>query len=235
MPQSQITLGTIVLLTGVLALSWRLSNDPTTRSSIGQAPLTPDMGFVSDDNDSEAETEFLCSDQESRLNSGHSPLVTPTTCEPSSRISHDLRTPTAKNNDLLSITRARRTGLTEADEIWGELEDDRPTPPSSSFPQRKSSARSTPSKLRSCSEDRDSDTFSPNESTALLERSNTGRSYRDRRRRRPMPLGESGTRERRRSGIQDALGGWWKMGWWRTINGDDRRKGANVNRRIEDG
>ena len=50
-----------------------------------------------------------------------------------------------------------------------------------------------------------------------------------------MPLGESAIRERRRSGIQDALGGWWKMGWWRTNNGDDRRKGRNVDRRNEDG
>ncbi|KAL9034927.1 MAG: hypothetical protein Q9214_006821, partial [Letrouitia sp. 1 TL-2023] len=120
-----IALGTVILLTGVLALSWRLNynnNDPSTRPAVAQTPLTPGMGFIDDAEESDFETEtdpllapFAAADEE-----------TATATTPNGRaFSPLLKTPTSRNNDLLSVTRARRKGmLTETEEILEELEDD---------------------------------------------------------------------------------------------------------------
>ena len=192
------------------------------------------MGFVSDDSDSEVEASFVSNeDQESQVESERSPLLNSKTGESSNvngRKFYDLQTPTSKNNDLPSVARARRIGLTEADEIWGELEDSYPDSLSSPFSQPKSSARSTPSKLQRRGEAENSDMLSA-ESVARIERSGTGRSYRDRNRRRSMPLGEIATGERNKSGTQDALGGWWKMRWWRVNSREDKRKGKGIDGR----
>ena len=121
-------------------------------------------------------------------------------------------TPNARNSDMLSATRARRTTIAEVDEIWGELEEDAPTPLSSPFGLPRSSARSTPLRDRPSSSMASSGKLPlPDETTGLLARSGTGRSYRVWRRRRSAPLGD-----RERAGLaQEALGGWWKMRWWR--------------------
>ncbi len=131
-------------------------------------------------------------------------------------------TPTSKHNDLLNITRLRRHGVTESEEIWEELEDDTISE-LSPLPGRKSSARSTPSsKPTSKGDPMDGP---PNESTALLSRSGTSRSYRDKGRRRSTHLRDAHEHDRRRStSSQDALGGWWKMKRW--FKGKDR-KGAH--------
>ena len=178
----QIALGTVILLIGVLALSWRLNNDPTTRPSVSQNTLTPGMGFVDDDSDSEAEGNTIKSqaDEEAGLANGKgSPFHNH---RKDHRVSspNDLRTPTTKNNDSLSITRLRRKGITESEEIWEELEDD-------------AIAEMSPFSRRGNAMDE-----IPNESTALLARSGTGRSYRDKRRRRSTPILE--TQERRERG-----------------------------------
>ncbi|KAL9070718.1 MAG: hypothetical protein Q9161_004651 [Pseudevernia consocians] len=162
-----IALGTVILLIGVLALSWRLNNDPTTRPSVSQNTLTPGMGFVDDDSDSEAKGKTLISQADEEANPADgkgSPFR-------SHRNSHhicspdDPRTPTTNNNDLLSITRLRRKGITESEEIWEELEDDA-LAELSPFSRRKSSARSTSSsKIPSPGNSLDE---IPNESTALL-------------------------------------------------------------------
>ena len=109
--------------------------------------------------------------------------------------------------------------VTESEEIWEELEDET-LAPLSPFHHRRSSARSTPSRDRHRPPSGDGHEEDPNESTALLARSGTGRSYRDRRRRRSAPQlegsGRSQASDRRRSSAQqDALGGWWKMRWWK--------------------
>ncbi|MCJ1327803.1 hypothetical protein MMC10_004478 [Thelotrema lepadinum] len=56
-----ITLGTIILLTGVVCLSWRLNSDPSTNPAVTQTPLTPGMGFVPTDSDSDDEEDALLS------------------------------------------------------------------------------------------------------------------------------------------------------------------------------
>jgi len=65
----------------------------------------------------------------------------------------------------------------------------------------------------------------PDETTGLLARSGTGRSYRDRKRRKSVPLGGDGTQDQAQDRAQDALGGWWKMRWWRD-KGKERDRDA---------
>ena len=232
--RQQIALGTVILLIGVLALSWRLNDDPATRPSISQNTLTPGMGFVDDDSDSEAEDNTTISqvDEEAGLANGkESPFH-----NHSHRLSspNDPRTPTTRNNDLLSITRLRRKGITESEEIWEELEDDA-IAEMSPFSRRKSSARS-PSSSRLQSRGNLTDE-TPDESTALLAKPGTGRSYRDTRRRRSTPIVETQERERRRrsASSQEALGGWWKMkNWWRGNETKDKGKGTGNGNRTGD-
>ena len=186
------------------------------------------MGFVDDDSNSEAEIDIMNpqTDEETNLaKSKESPLVNhrKSTCV-SSLI--DPRTPTTKNNDLLAITRLRRKGITESEEIWEELEDDT-LAELSPFSRRKSSARSTlPSKsiFQGITMDEN-----PDESTALLARSGTGRSYRNKRRRRSASVVEAAEREWRRRSVssQEALGGWWKMKWWKGKEGKGKGTGTD--------
>ena len=221
----------MVLLIGVLALSWRLNNDPATRPSVSQNTLTPGMGFVDDDSDPEAEANTLRiqADEEVDLANGK---------DSSFRNHHilstsDSRTPTMKNNDLLSITRLRRNGITESEEIWEELEDDA-LAEMSPFLRRRSSAQSNPSlSLHSRESPRNGNT---NEPTAPLARSGTGRSYRNRRRRRSTPI--MGTQERERSrrsaSSQEATDSWWKVQtWWR--EGERKAKGKGTSDSTENG
>lgn len=184
------------------------------------------MGFVDDDSDSETEGNTLKSQSDAEANLAN--------CKESlfhnHRISslNDSRTHTTKNNDLLSITRLRRKGMTESEEIWEELEDDT-LAELSSFSRRRSSVRSIPSSKPPSQED--AMDHSPNESTALLARSGTGRSYRDRRRRRSAPILETQERRRRRrsASSQEALGGWWRLKyWWRGREWKDKGKGKGT-------
>lgn len=179
------------------------------------------MGFVDDDSDSEAEGDPLKAQAKAKMNladgkelSFHNHrILSP----------DDTRTSTTRNEHLLSITRLRRKAITESEEIWEDLEDDALADLSPSS-RRRSSAWSNPSRLYSQG---DPMYENINESTALLARSTTGRSYRDRRRRRSIPVSEIRERERRRTSTlsQEALGSWWKMGnWWRGRERRDKRK-----------
>ncbi|KAI4091510.1 MAG: hypothetical protein LQ344_004066 [Seirophora lacunosa] len=196
---AHIALGTLILLTGVLGLSWRL-NDPTTRPAVPQTPLTPGMGFV-DDSESDntgPETSFPKDDDEEAL-------------QPSTSNGRITKTPTGKG----------RKGMTETEEILEELDDDTLTEllsPAFSH-HRRSSARSTPSKgMAGVANDGNK----VDESTALLGRTGTGRSYRDRRRRRRSePIVGDG---RRRHSSGNSSQEWWKMRWWRSRDAK-RREG----------
>ncbi|KAL9014966.1 MAG: hypothetical protein Q9173_000397 [Seirophora scorigena] len=195
-----IALGTLILLLGVLGLSWRL-NDPTIRPAVPQTPLTPGMGFV-DDSESDntgAETSFPKDDDEEAL-------------QPSTSNGRIPKTPTGKG----------RKGMTETEEIMEELDDDTLTEllsPAFSH-HRRSSTRSTPSKgMPGVANDGNK----ADESTALLGRTGTGRSYRDRRRRRRSePIVGDG---RRRHGSANSSQEWWKMRWWRSR--DAKRRGGD--------
>ena len=234
----QIALGTVILLAGVLALSWRLNNDHISQTPIPQTPLTPGMGFPQPDGDQEEEgSSSPTADEESqllpnRLRSQSQPTTLPSktgfhgtdknnangnkrasfsgSMKRSLRFSSAPLIANARNSDMLNVTRARRTTMAEVEEIWGELEEDTPTPLASPFSLRRLSARSTPVRDRPSNSLMSSGELPQvDESTSLLARSSTGRSYRDRRRRRSAPL------ENEREGkAQAAFGGLWKMRWW---------------------
>lgn len=163
------------------------------------------MGFVDSESESEAETSLLVNGNE------EAPHV-----KSNGRIpSPILKTPSARSSELYGSTKSRRKLVTtEAEEILEELEDD--TLPGLFSPavshHRRSSARSS-----TRSKGNRNDVQQPNESTALLGRTGTGRSYRDRRRRRRSELSVTGRR-----GSADTPPEWWKMRWWRGKDGKGR-------------
>lgn len=131
-----IALGTVILLAGVLALSWRLS-DEQHAPGVGQSTLAPGLGLVEDTDGEEEEEELLL---------GHTrPVgaeddVLPTTYsyntfddseENASRRSRPQPQPlTATSPSMASRKRASfippppGTRWQERLEIWGELDDD---------------------------------------------------------------------------------------------------------------
>ncbi|KAL6721868.1 hypothetical protein ACLMJK_000973 [Lecanora helva] len=227
-----IALGTVILLLGVFALSWRLHDDPATRPPVSQNPLTPGMGFVDDENDSTLGTDATVSesDEEALLPNGQGQAGVSNLPRYDYSSFNDPQSPDVKANHLLKVARLRNHGITESEEIWEELEDDSISPPSPGQPRRCSahSLLSPKPGLRYKS----MNAATPDESTSLLARSGTGRSYRNRRASRPLSQGHEHEGRRRSTSSQNALGGWWKMKrWWKGTNqrgngcGDDN--GAN--------
>jgi hypothetical protein len=207
-----IALGTIILLTGVLALSWRLS-DEQSQPAVAQSALAPGLGFVEDTDNEEYSDSF---------NAGEEAAIT---SENQALLNDEPMTPTTKIDTVLGATRPLRktVRLTEADEIWGELEDsDTKSVTPSPRPLRQAST-TLPSPALGDGE--------PDESTSLL-RSSTGLSTRRKRRRstgfpgfipRPSPRSS----KRRNTQTQDALGGFWKMRWWRNKRGNGPDPGGD--------
>ncbi|PHH88845.1 hypothetical protein CDD83_6971 [Cordyceps sp. RAO-2017] len=102
-----ITLGTIILLSGVLALSWRLS-DEQHPPGVGQSTLAPGLGLVED---TEGEEESLLGSEAAVEDD-----VTPT-----------YQTFPAVDGETTPMTPTRKKTFRwlERAEIWGELEDQR--------------------------------------------------------------------------------------------------------------
>ncbi|KAI9641824.1 hypothetical protein NHQ30_009684 [Ciborinia camelliae] len=208
-----IALGTAILLSGVLALSWRL-NEEQTNPTVAQSALAPGLGLVEDtDNDS---SESYTADEEAAIGAEHQALL-----------NGEPMTPTTKLDTIIGATRHVRKAvrLSEVDEIWCELEDDdaKSTPARANRP-RPSRPDSAPNLLRSSTYDEErGESPVPDENTSLLHRQVS--SSRRRRRRstgfpgftaRPTPRKRRSTR----SISQDATGGWWKMRWWRDRDKD---------------
>ncbi|KAL6917839.1 hypothetical protein ACHAP8_000257 [Fusarium lateritium] len=129
-----IALGTVILLSGVLALSWRLSDEQHT-PGVGQSSLAPGLGLVED---TEEEESLLGSD-----NAVAEEDSTP----------HTYQTfPPAIDETPLVPSRKRTSRWAERAEIWGELEDrDEPTTPgsrrrSSTLPRHTESSPLLPTK-----------------------------------------------------------------------------------------
>lgn len=211
-----IALGTVILLSGVLALSWRLS-DEQTQPAVAQSALAPGLGFV-EDTDNEDYDDVFTPDEEATIGAESERLL-----------NGEPMTPTTKLDAVLGATRnVRKTvRLTEADEIWGELVDDAkasaPRPP-----QRSSTMQSQASEHRGEVSD------APTESTSLLPRS---QSFRRRRRKstgfrgfvpRPEPR-----KPKKNTRQQGALGGFFKMRWFR--GGRDGPPDSDTNPDRDDG
>ena len=226
-----VALGTVILLSGVLALSWRLSDDQS-QPPVPPSALTPGLGFVdsSEDEDEDEEDPITATTHDEE-----SPLLLRST--PSPTLKHQL-SPSSTSATLLPSPSAARSARRarfsrEAHEIWGELADSTPSPRrSSSLAQATSplfdvSPLSGPSAGTTSSPTGAGAPTDPDEQTALLPRTRS----RSRRRRRstgfpafaarpaPRAAGGGGGNSRGLRRSQSALGGLWRMSWWRRDSG----------------
>lgn len=123
-----IALGTVILLSGVLALSWRLSDEQHT-PGVGQSTLAPGLGLVEDTDGEEEEEELLLD------HTGVEDDVLPTTYRYDTFNNSDQGTVRRGRPEPLPLTSSlttpkKRTSFVqpphwqERREIWGELDDD---------------------------------------------------------------------------------------------------------------
>lgn len=128
-----IALGTVILLSGVLALSWRLSDEQHT-PGVGQSTLAPGLGLVEDTDGEEEEEELLLN------NTGTEDDVLPTPYKYNTFDSQEGGSRRGRPEPLPLIHSAtasprKKTSFRqpvkwqERREIWGELDDD-DVPPS---------------------------------------------------------------------------------------------------------
>jgi hypothetical protein len=112
-----IALGTVILLAGVLALSWRLSDEQHT-PGVGQSTLAPGLGLLED---TEGEEESLLGSESAVEGEEAFPTY---------------NTFGAANGDSTAMTPTRKKAFRWAEnaEIWGELDDQEdPSTPSGRF------------------------------------------------------------------------------------------------------
>ncbi|KAK4237843.1 hypothetical protein C8A03DRAFT_15653 [Achaetomium macrosporum] len=133
-----IALGTAILLSGVLALSWRLSDEQHT-PGVGQSTLAPGLGLVEDtDNEEDGEEVSLRS---ALLEEGEGALPTQSTYQTfGPYLSPEVSvasTASAPRRPMARSTRTAPIRWAERAEIWDEL-DDRSTadPTSPAFSRR---------------------------------------------------------------------------------------------------
>jgi hypothetical protein len=200
-----VALGTVILLSGVLALSWRLS-DEQTQPAVAQSALAPGLGLV-EDTDNEEYSDSYNADEESTIRAEHQALL-----------SGEPMTPTTKFDTVLGATRRMRKSerFTEADEIWGELQDHdaKVASPSPRSSRRPSTTLPLPA-VQGGDEEAD-------ETTALLRSSTFSRRRRRRSTGFPGFTARPSPRGSKRKSSQGALGGFWKMSWWKRGDGDRR-------------
>lgn len=213
-----IALGTVILLSGVLALSWRLS-DEQTQPAVAQSALAPGLGLV-EDTDNDESSDSANADEEASIGTEREPLLGQEPGTPNTRLATMPKTPSPR----------KTLRLTEADEIWGELEDD----DSKATPSRPVRTMTFPNtQLGHGSEA--SPSQDPDEDTPLIHPSTLSR----RRRRRSTgfpgftarasPLRSTSSRWRglqQRPSSQGSGGdtGWgWKLKWWKTESNNPSR------------
>lgn len=199
-----IGLGTAVLLSGVLALSWRL-NDEQHPPAVGQSSLTPGLGFVEDTED---EDESVI-DSDTLSEDGTGVLFAYNTFSP--------------NGETSSLLPSRKSSRWD-EEIWDELEDQQSSRPSlggrqrsSTLPTERTLSEGTPLLAGRRVMSGESAT-SLSAAGVRNSRENPRRIFRRRRKSTGFPGFTARKLDRRKSsntGVQDALGGIWKLKWWR--------------------
>ncbi|KAK4187293.1 hypothetical protein QBC35DRAFT_385106 [Podospora australis] len=225
-----ITLGTAILLFGVLALSWRL-NDEQHTPGVGQSSLAPGLGLVEDtDGEEEEEEHLLQSALEDEAETTQQPDYTNYQTFKSSRsITISGENTPAPATKQMPLPRHVRTvssrWSSERAEIWDELEDRDFSAPSSPMLNRR---RSTTLPAREASRllPKRGATAFPNlgpggdaaVDTEALGSSNPRRDCRRRRKSTGFPgfTARRNTTSRKPSGgLQDAVGSIWRMRWWK--------------------
>lgn len=212
-----IAIGTAILLSGVLALSWRLS-DEQHPPAVGQSSLTPGLGLVEDteDEDESAIDSDIFSEE------GEGTLPT-----------YDTFSPT--NQETAPFLSSRKSSQRWDAEIWDELEDQQSSRPS----RQRSSTMPTGPTLNEGTPLLPGRRVFTGGSTASISGAggrHSGESPRRPLRRRRKSMGFPGftarKHDRRKSssaaGVQDALGGIWKLKWWKQ-RGTNNRSGNNNN------
>ena len=242
-----ISLGTVILLSGVLALSWRLS-DEQHPPAVGQSTLAPGLGLVEDTEGEEEEEDLLLgsdiADDEESVPPRQYPYQTFGGGENGAAVAGDEPVPTspARRKSLAPLMKSSASRWAERNEIWSELDDeDRPDSPrlpplsrrrSSTLPALSESASLLPPRRGTSSGS--GAAFGPGMSdgaSASAEGLSTRRAdFRARRRRSTGFPGFQARRTRRKSsgGIQDALGGLWKLRWWARGKNGKRPSSAAV-------
>ncbi|AEO65124.1 uncharacterized protein THITE_2111794 [Thermothielavioides terrestris NRRL 8126] len=243
-----IALGTVILLSGVLALSWRLS-DEQHAPSIGQSTLAPGLGLV-DDTDGEEEEEEV-SLRSGLLNGGESTLHTQSSYQtfqpfpaPEGPVSPSGQ-PTRRQSSMARSTRTTSTRWAEHAEIWDELED-RSTqePVSPAFPRRRSTTlpahTNSSSSLLARRGTADShnpvlaNNDAPEEAQPLI--GSPRRHFRRRRKSTGFPgfKARKSTGRTTSGGIQDMARNIWGMRWWgnrpRSTGPSDLPRAGSVSR-----
>jgi len=198
-----IAVGTAILLSGVLALSWRLS-DEQTQPAVAQSALAPGLGFVEDTDNEDCDGEST-PDAEAEVGIWNDRLAN---VEP--------MTPTAKLDTILGTTRTlkRSVRLAEADEIWGELDDD--AKDSSPRPQGSGPPQFLPPGSSSGTIEE------PDEATSLLRSDTISRRRRRRSTGFPGFTARPSPRHSRRKSPESrwTVDGFFKLGWWRRNDKD---------------
>ncbi|KAI1351302.1 magnesium transporter NIPA-domain-containing protein [Xylaria sp. FL0043] len=208
-----IALGTIILLSGVLALSWRLS-DEQHPPAVGQSSLTPGLGLVEDtegEDESAVDSDLLSED-------GESILPAYNTFSP--------------DQEATPFLPSRKASQRWNDEIWDELEDQqasRPSRPrSNTMPAGPSLSEGTP--LLPGRRGTQGARLSSAEGRHSGE--NPRRIFRRRRKSTGFPGFTARKHDRRKSssnpGVQDALGGILKLRWWRQNGGNNSNNNSHA-------
>lgn len=209
---SLIAVGTAILLSGVLALSWRLS-DEQHQPAVGQSSLTPGLGLVED---TEGEEDSLL-DSASDFDDDEEPVP----------VTYSTFAPAGADTTPMTPTRKASTRWQERAEIWDELEDQEGPSPVSD-PRRSMTLPAGISETTSLlgrGPRRHISSASVGSVSTAGPSSTTEIPHRRLSRRRRKSTGFPGFTARRvpgrrtstsgTAGVQDALGGIWKMRWFK--------------------
>ncbi|KAI9731198.1 MAG: hypothetical protein M1834_005391 [Cirrosporium novae-zelandiae] len=224
-----IALGTLILLAGVLALSWRLDDESSTSTNpaVAQSTLAPGLGLVDSPEPSSTSlspiNDLASSDEEAALGGERQPLLggPPPHPYPRSRKSLPLK---PSSSSLLRSTRRRRQSMIEADEIWDELQDTDPQfllEQPNSHSRRSFSARSGPLPGGGGRSTDALDAYHHPHTRSPLLGDRKGKRSRSYGGRRNSDISSQHTTESEngiggsRSGLERGGGEWWKLKWWK--------------------
>ena len=229
-----IALGTVILLSGVLALSWRLS-DEQHPPAVGQSTLAPGLGLV-DDTESEEEVEELLLGS-NMGEEGDNLLPTQysynTFGTPQNGDVHDEPSPMggiARKKSIAPSMTTNASRWTERAEILGELEDrETPESPLPTIHRRWSSTLPRSETLSLLHSRRSASGQIPivpsgsadqAASAAAAAGSPMRKGFRRRRKSTGFPgfTARKTTRRKSHGVLHDALEGLWRLRWWRDNN-----------------